>query len=205
MNPARARTAHKAGRFNARSMSRLIVGRIGRNSFWLDKWRMWKMTVVNRGITTVSLLAIAAQLTAIRGFDFGQILLFVVPVLFAMLFSNSTPVTRGVILARVFLSLIAFGLFISRLPWLFPDLGGVDPRLPRESDRVLTWYCATYLLFCTFLIPLHLFTHTLNQHRLGMRPQFSRPTCYLGLSTALLLGPGMIWVMIRFLHVWPIV
>lgn len=161
--------------------------------------------MVNRVITTVSLFAIVAQLTAIRGFAFGQILLFVVPVLFALLFSHSTPVTRGVILARVFLSFIAFGLFISRLPWLFPDLGGVDAQLPRDSDRVLTWYCATYLLFYTFLIPLHLFTQSLNQHRMGMQPQFSRPTCYLGLFTAFLLGPGMIWVMIRFLNIWPIV
>ena len=161
--------------------------------------------MVNRGITTVSLFAIAAQLTAIRGFDFGQVLLFVAPVLFALLFSNSTPVTRGVILARVFLSLIAFGLFIAKLPWLFPDLGGVDPKLSRESDRVLTWYCATYVLFYTFLMPLHLFTQALKQHQLGLRSQFSRPTCYLGLFTVVLLGPGMIWVMIRFLHIWPIV
>ena len=166
---------------------------------------MRNMAMVNRGITAVSLFAIVAQLTAIRGFDFGQLLLFVAPVLFALLFSTSTPVTRGVILARVFLSLIAFGLFIAKLPWLLPNLGGVDPKLPREGDRVLTLYCTTYLLFCTFLIPLHLFTQALHQHQSGMQPQFSRPTCYLGLFTVLLFAPGMIWVMIRFLHIWPIV
>ena len=161
--------------------------------------------MASRLITTVSLFAIVAQLTAIRGFDFGQILLFVAPVLVALLIASGTPVTRGVILARVFLSFIAFGLFISKLPWLFPSLGGVDPKLPRESDRVLAWYGATYLLFYTFLIPLHLFTKSLHQHQLGMQPQFSRPTCYLGLFTVLLLAPGMIWIMVRFLRLWPIV
>lgn len=161
------------------------------------------LAMANRLLTIFCLFAVVAQLTAIRGFAFGQ-LLFVAPVLFALLFSTRTPVTRGVILARLYLSLIAFGLFIANCPWLFPDLGGVDPKLPRESDRVLTWYCAIYLLFCTFLMPLHVFTQALHQERLGMHSQFSRPTCYLGLFTALILTPGTIWILIRFLHLWPV-
>lgn len=154
--------------------------------------------------TAISLFAIVLQLVAIRGFDFRQVLLFVIPVLMALLISAQSPATRGSRLANLFLSLIGFGLLIAKLPWLFPDLGGLKPNLAPQIDRVLTWYCAVYLLFVSFILPCHLFTDSLHQHQRGNPAQLSRWTCYWGLFTTLILLPGMIWVAIRFLHILPI-
>ena len=160
--------------------------------------------MVNRVWTAVCLFAIVAQLVVIRGFDIRQVLLFGVPVAVSLLFASREPATRGTVLARLFLSLIGLGLIVAKVPWLFPKLGGMDPRLPPDSDRALTWYCTVYLLYFFFVLPAHVFTAALHQHRQGKPAQLSRVTCYLGLSTAMLVAPGMFWVAIEVFHILPI-
>ncbi|MEP3479621.1 MAG: hypothetical protein ABJZ55_10270 [Fuerstiella sp.] len=155
--------------------------------------------------TAVSFFAIATQLVVLRGFDFRQLLLFVVPVLLALAVSRQEPATRGSLLAQIFLGLIAFGLIIAEIPWLFPNLGGVDPNLPRETDRALTWYVAVYLLFFMTVCPFHLFTDSLSRQHQGRPAQFSKFTCWLGLFTASIMCVGMFAGAFRFFGIWPIV
>lgn len=154
--------------------------------------------------TAICVFAIVVLLIAVRGFDVRQLLLFVVPVLLALLMSSKQPPTRGTALAKVFLSFLAFGLLVAKLPWLFPKLGGVDPLLAAESDRLLAWYLAVYLPFFSFVVPCHYFTSELQQHRLGKPASLSRFTCRLGLATAFVLAPGMMWVTVKFLHLLPV-
>ncbi len=161
--------------------------------------------MASRTWTALSLFAIASQLVALRGLEIGQLLLFVVPVLIALAVSGQESPTRGSRLAKLFLGLIAFGLVIAKIPWLFPNLGGVDANLPRETDRALTWYCTVYLLFFFTIVPFHLFTTSLSGHKRNQPVMFSKFTCWLGIFTASILGFGMFGVAFRFFGVWPIV
>ncbi len=161
------------------------------------------MSPVNRAWTIGSLLAIVAQLGMIRGFSVGLILLFVVPSSIAFFASSSSVTSRGRLLANIFLTLIGFGLVVARIPRLFPDLGGFDPKLPVQSDRALAWYGAVYMIFCVIL-PIHAFTRELEQHRLGLPTQVSRTICVMGLGTATIMLPVTIWVIVRFLHLLPV-
>ena len=161
--------------------------------------------MVNRLWTACCLFAVVSQLVVIRGFDVRQVLLFGVPVFLGLGIARQEAATRGRLLARLFLALIGLGLLIAKIPWVFPKLGGMDQNLPRESDRALTWYCTVYLLYFTFVLPVHLFTATLQQLKQGKPAQFSAFTCYLGLFTSAVLGPGMVWVAIEFFHLLPIV
>ncbi len=154
--------------------------------------------------TVCSLVAIGAQLDVIRGADFRHWLLFVGPPLMACVFSLSPQSTRDRIIANVFLTLIGFGFAIAHFPRLFPDLGGVAPDLSPAQNRALTWYCVIYLSYLACVLPLHLFCGSLRQHKAGRPARFSRPTCYLGLFTALLFFPGIISQFTRFFHVLPV-
>jgi hypothetical protein len=159
--------------------------------------------MVTRAWIAISLFAIVAQLAVIRGFDIRQVMLFGVPVVFALMVASHEPATRGTLLAQLFLSLIGLGLVVAKVSWIFPQLGGMDAGLPRESDRALTWYCTVYLLFFSAVLPAHAFTDALHHHRLGRPAKFSELTCYLGLMTAILMAPGMLWIAIKFFHIWP--
>ena len=161
--------------------------------------------MVDRLWIACCLFAIVSQLAVIRGFDIRQVLLFGVPVLLALLIASQEAATRGRILARLFLSLIGLGLIIAKVPWIFPKLGGMDRNLPPDSDRALTWYCAVYLLYFAFVLPIHLFTASLQQLKQGKPAQFSAFTCYLGLFTSAVAGPGMVWLVVESFHFLPIV
>lgn len=150
------------------------------------------------------LFAVVAQFAVIRGFNVGMILLFVLPTLMAVLVSLSPQPSRGRFLANLFLGLIAFGIAIAHVPRLFPDLCGVQANLPPAQSRILSWYIVVYLVYITGVLPFHVFTKALAEHKAGKPAQFSRPTCYLGLLTALLVFPGMIGIMVAFIHVWPV-
>ena len=96
-----------------------------------------------------SFLFVVAQFAFLRGLDVRQLLLFVVPVVVAVAIAQQDPATRGSRIAQVFILLISIGMFVAEIPWLFPNLGGVDPKLPRGIDRALAWYVTVYLLFFT--------------------------------------------------------
>jgi hypothetical protein len=161
--------------------------------------------MINRLWTACCLFAVVSQLAVIRGFDIRQVLLFGVPVLLALAVASQEATTRGRLLARLFLVLIGLGLVIAKIPWVFPKLGGMDQNLPPESDRALTWYCAVYLLYFSFVLPIHLFSASLRQLKQGKPAQFSAFTCYLGLFASAVVGPGMVCVAVEFFHLLPIV
>ncbi len=150
------------------------------------------------------LFAVVAQFAVVRGFHPALILLFGVPTAIAALHSLSPLPSRGRFLANLFLGLIGFGIAIAHVPRLFPDLGDMNANLPLAQRRILMWYLGVYLIYALGVVPFHVFTKALAQHKAGEPAAFSRFTCYLGLFTALLLLPGMIGITVRFLHIWPV-
>ena len=137
----------------------------------------------------VMFLLAVLQLLLLRGLSIGAMLLFLFPPTAAFLFHAYADRKGSRVVASVFLTLIGIGVTVARVDWLFPEMGGVDARLPREADRILTWYTSVYLLFVFGLLPLFLFIRSLVDHHRKRPAQFSRPTCVLGLIAALLMAP----------------
>lgn len=144
-------------------------------------------------------------LVLLRGLDPRIFLLFGLPPLFAALHTapQFSPRTRGV--AWTFLGALGLGSVIAFESQVFPNLGGVDARLERWQDRMLAWYIAIYINWLAGVLPIHVFVGSLKAKRRGEPTEFSRFTCYLGLSTVPLLWPGLLWVLIRFLGFWPVI
>jgi hypothetical protein len=144
------------------------------------------------------------HLIILRGLDVGALLLFGVPPLLAFTFLQSTTAAPRRI-ALAFLLLVGVGACIAPLPAIFPKLGGFDPRLPIEANRLLAWYAAVYLLFIFGVVPTWLFVSSLYNHRTGRPAQFSRFTCYIGLFTVALMLPGIVVVLNKHMGFWPII
>jgi hypothetical protein len=143
------------------------------------------------------------HLIMLRGLNLDTLALFGVPPLLAFIFLHSSNLGfRRIALA--FLLLVAIGAFLASLPALFPKLGGFDPGLPRQADRLLAWYMATYSVFAIGVVPAWGLISSLICHHEGRPAQISRVTCYLGLATIALLFPVMIVVLIQHLGFWPI-
>jgi hypothetical protein len=162
------------------------------------------MTKGNRIWTVLSLFAAVLQLIVVRGFDIRQLLLFVVPVLLALLISVQNRATLAPLLAKIFIGLIGLGLLIAKVPWLFPQFGGMDPNLNRESDRALTWYILIYLMFFMCVGPIYIFITNIRDDGLGKPTQISPPTCAMGLVVSIAMLPGIVWLSIEFFHLLPI-
>ena len=144
--------------------------------------------------TAVSFFVIVAHLVILRGLEFRLILLFVLPVIAAVAVAQQDPATRSSRIAKIFLLLTSIGMIVAEVPWLFPQLGGVDPNLPQPIDRALTWYAAVYLIFFFCVCPIHLFTESLACHARGQFAEISVFTCWLGLFTASIMGIGTVIV-----------
>jgi hypothetical protein len=163
-----------------------------------------RISLANRIWTAVSFLAIAAQLGLVVGFTRGLLVMFFGPVIVAFAKSLEAKPSTSQVLANVFLSLIGLGLIISKFPAIMPSLGGFDKRIPPESDRVLTWYSAVYLVYFTGVMPVYALTAELANHKQGKMVQISRPTCYLGLVAVAVICPGIVLVAISHLGFLPL-
>src|SRR5687768_11891915 len=88
-------------------------------------------------------LGVAVILLAIfRGFDFGIVIGYGLPVMFAVSATNVKQADAVRLSGWTFLVGIGIGAGIAHFPQLFPKLGGVAPQLPQWQDRLLAWYAS---------------------------------------------------------------
>ena len=160
---------------------------------------------LDRVWTVLSFLAVVVQLALIRGFDLASGWVFVAPVLFALAVAWTDAPSPGRTLGRWFLTAVGFGLALSSLPWLMPDLGGVDRRLTPERDRALAWYAVVHVSLGLVVLPVHLFRTELHRHRNGDATKLSKFTCRLGLVAVTLAGPVLVPTTMSILGVFPLV
>jgi len=151
----------------------------------------------------VALLVAVVHLILLRGVSVGLLLLFVVPPLAAFLLLHRTTAKGARRLALAFLLLVALGALVAPFPAILPKLGGVDQRLPPESDRLLTWYAVVYLLFFVGILPTYFLMANLRRHWRGEPAAVSRFTCYLGLLPLALLWPVLPVLLGALLGLWP--
>jgi hypothetical protein len=150
-----------------------------------------------------ALLVAVVHLVLLRGVSVGLLQLFVAPPLAAFLLLQRSTAKGVRRLALAFLLLVALGAVVAPFPAFLPRLGGVDQRLPVESDRLLTWYVAVYLLFFMGILPTCFFVTNLRRHWRGEPATVSRFTCYLGLLPLAMLWPMLPVLLGALLGLWP--
>ncbi len=152
----------------------------------------------------VALLVAVVHLVQLRGISAGVLLLFAAPPLAALLLLHRAT-TKGVRrLAVAFLLLVSVGAVVAPFPAILPKLGGLDPRLPAESNRLLTWYCVVYVLFFVGICPTWFLVGNLRRHRRGEPAAVSRLTCYLGLLPLVLVWSVLPVFLGALLGLWPL-
>lgn len=141
---------------------------------------------------TVFLIAVIT-LFSLRGMEWRILFFFLFPPILAFFYQSRSSRKSTRILCTIFLTLLSAGITLAPIHQLFPHLKGVDPRLSREHDRILSWYGVIYLLYM-IVLPSMLFLRNWLDYYRDMNPQFSRFTCILGLLTILLLAPAVVWI-----------
>ena len=135
-----------------------------------------------------ALIYAAGHLIILRNGDPGAVGLFLVPpfVAFGVLSSptSSRPMRFA---AQLFLGLVAAAIILAEQPLFLQNMRPNFPGVPREQDRVLTFYLGAYSLFVIGFLPGYVFIVSLYRHSRGEVAALSKPTCYLGLATWLLL------------------
>ena len=151
-----------------------------------------------------ALLLAIVHLILLQGVSVGALWLFVLPPLVAVAMLRRSTAKGERRLALVFLFLVALGAAVAPFPDILPKLGGVDRRLPAESDRLLTWYLVVYLLFFVGIMPARFLAANLRRHRRGEPAEISRFTCYLGVLTLALMWPVLPVLLGALLGLWPL-
>ncbi len=152
----------------------------------------------------MALLVAVVHLVQLRGVSAGMLLLFVAPPLAALLLLHHATAKGARRLAVAFLLLVSVGAVVAPFPAILPKLGGMDPRLPAESNRLLTWYAVVYLLFFLGIGPTWFLVGNLRRHRRGEPVAISRLTCYLGLLTLVLVWSVLPVFLGALLGLWPL-
>lgn len=173
------------------SFQRLLKGL--RPTSWFDWW------------TVAVFLGAVLRLFLLRDLEGRVLFLFLVPPVFAFLFKHRSSRRSTRIVAVSFLTVVSLGEGLSYLPELFPQMGGVDRRLPPSQDRLLTWYVVVYLLYLFLVVPLFLFVRALVDRARQQPAEFTRFTCVLGLIACAVVGPLMVRVCCVVLHLLPVV
>jgi hypothetical protein len=150
-------------------------------------------------------LAVAVVLLLLlRGLDIRILLLYGLPPLFAVFFTDDGHSWGTRKAAWWFLAAIGVGSALAHWPQVFPRLGGAADDLSPFHDRLLTWYAGVYLVSLLGVLPFWVFIRNLLMHARGEPAFFSRFTCYLGLITSALCWfglPQVLWL----LGFWPLV
>lgn len=140
-----------------------------------------------------SLVYAAGHLIILRNGDARVVLLFLVPPILAFGILSSPKSSRPMrFAAQLFLGLVAVAIILSEQPLILQNMRPLFPGVPRAQDRVLTFYSGAYLLFIMGFLPGYVFIVSLYRHSRGEVASLTKPTCYLGLATWLLLLTGLI-------------
>lgn len=159
-----------------------IGGRIGR---WLhDSHNLWLIA---------ALIYAVAHLGMLRNGDLRPVLLFLVPPLLAFGILSSPKATRPTrFAAQIFLVLATIAIILAEQPFILQNMKPHFPGVPKDQDRILTFYTGAYLLFIMGFLPPFACGVSLYRHSRGERAALAKPICYLSLVTWLLLLIGLI-------------
>jgi hypothetical protein len=133
------------------------------------------------------------HLLILRNGDPRAVFLFLVPPILAFgILSSPKPSRPMRFAAQLFLGLVAVAIILGEQPLILQNMRPLFPGVPREQDRVLTFYLGAYSLFIMGFLPGYVFIVSLYRHSRGEAASLTKPTCYLGLATWLLLLTGLI-------------
>ena len=126
--------------------------------------------------------------------DFRDVLLFLVPPVAAFGVLSSPKASRTArFAAQLFLGLVAVAIILAEQPWILQKMRPQFPGVPRQQDRILTLYGGAYLLFIAGFLPGYVFIVSLYRHSRGeAAAALTKPTCFLGLATWLLIVTVMV-------------
>ncbi|MCE5325320.1 MAG: hypothetical protein LLG01_02785 [Planctomycetaceae bacterium] len=142
----------------------------------MDLLMAWDMAVF---------LAAVVQLVSLRG-TLVAFIPYLFPPAFATLIGARTTRPSSAIVSALFMALIAAGILIARVDWLFPHMVQTDDRLSSTANRILSWYGMVFISFAMGILPAFLFIRGLVDRYRGKKAQFTRFTCILGLIATLL-------------------
>ena len=150
---------------------------------------LWSWLENGHKLWLVAALAYAVgHLLILRNGDPRVVVLFLVPPILAFGTLSSPKSSRPMrFAARLFLGLVAVAIILSEQRLFLQNMRPHFPGVPREQDRVLTFYLGAYSLFVMGFLPGYVFIVSLYRHSRGEVAALSKPTCYLGLATWLLL------------------
>lgn len=164
---------------------------------------IWRPSILGGLWTGLVFLFAVVQLYLVSG-DLWVFVRYLLPPVFAYIFSLISESRWTRFLCGLFLSAISLGVAIGPCMRVLPEMKPPHEGLPAKEGRILAWYLFQYVVFVLNVLPLYLFTVNLRNHKRGWPTDFSRFTCRLGLVAAIFIGPLGIAVSVSYLGLWPV-